>query len=170
MIARMDSNRTSEDFFKAHPGLVRARQQRRSVPRGRQIHHLCQQSVLRRVSARGADRDHRAQPSGRLHRQQLEPAWVATASAIARTASGSFSRQNRSGAAALSANWSDPAYRRVDRVELRSPHRSLGLEQRDHKAAGGPDCLWFGMNSGSITAQSPVIPRLQARSRSARRW
>jgi hypothetical protein len=29
-----------------------------------------------------------------------------------------------------------------------------GLKNRTTKAAGGPDCIWVGMNSGSIAGQS----------------
>ena len=51
-------------------------------------------------------------------------------------------------------DWNDPVYRRwIDwnyarRIEV------WDLNNRATKAAGGPDCLWFGMNSGSVSSQS----------------
>ena len=71
VMARMDSNRTAEDFFKAHPDWFARDARRQAVSRGRQVHHLHQQPVLRRVPARRPARDHRALAPRRLHRQQL---------------------------------------------------------------------------------------------------
>src|SRR5215213_4733980 len=47
------------------------RHPRRPVPAGRQVRDLHRFTLLYRVPARGDGRDHRAQPSGWLHRQQL---------------------------------------------------------------------------------------------------
>jgi hypothetical protein len=52
------------------------------------------------------------------------------------------------------ANWDDPAYRQwilwsyARRIEL------WELNNRTTQAAGGPDCIWSGMNSGSVSAQA----------------
>jgi len=50
-------------------------------------------------------------------------------------------------------NWNDPGYREWIRWNY---DRRLGiwdLNNRTTKAAGGPDCIWAGMNSGSISGQ-----------------
>ncbi len=72
VLARMDSNRAAEEFYQRAPGLVRPRRLRQPLPRRRQVRHLHQQPLLRRVHPGRPPRDHRALPPRRLHRQQLE--------------------------------------------------------------------------------------------------
>ena len=77
----------------SRPGLLRSaprldlpRHRRRADPPGRQVRHLHRLALLQRVPAGRDARDHRAQPSGRLHRQQLAGPAAQPASATATTA------------------------------------------------------------------------------------
>jgi hypothetical protein len=47
VFARMDSNRAHEDFYRAHPDWFAVDAAGKPVPRGRPVHHLHQQPVLR---------------------------------------------------------------------------------------------------------------------------
>jgi hypothetical protein len=51
-------------------------------------------------------------------------------------------------------DWSDPVYRQWIDWNYARRLEVWDLNNRTTKAAGGSDCLWFGMNSGSITSQS----------------
>ena len=65
-----------------------------------------------------------------------------------------FQREDRQGRCRGQADWDDPAYRDwilwnyARRIEV------WELNNRTTRAAGGPDCIWSGMNSGSVTAQA----------------
>jgi hypothetical protein len=50
-------------------------------------------------------------------------------------------------------NWNDPAYRAWIRWNYDRRLEIWDLNNRTTKAAGGPDCIWAGMNSGSISSQ-----------------
>jgi len=51
-------------------------------------------------------------------------------------------------------DWSDPAYREWIQWSYARRLEIWDLNNRVTKAAGGADCLWLGMNSGSISGQS----------------
>lgn len=51
-------------------------------------------------------------------------------------------------------NWNDPAYREWIRWNYECRLEIWDLNNRTTKTAGGPDCIWAGMNSGSISGQS----------------
>jgi hypothetical protein len=50
-------------------------------------------------------------------------------------------------------DWNDPAYREWIRWNYGRRLEIWDLNNRTTKAAGGPDCIWAGMNSGSISSQ-----------------
>jgi hypothetical protein len=50
-------------------------------------------------------------------------------------------------------DWNDPAYRDWIRWNYDRRLEIWDLNNRTTKAAGGPDCIWAGMNSGSISGQ-----------------
>jgi hypothetical protein len=50
-------------------------------------------------------------------------------------------------------NWNDPRYREWIRWNYDRRLEIWDLNNRTTKMAGGPDCLWAGMNSGSISGQ-----------------
>jgi len=51
-------------------------------------------------------------------------------------------------------NWDDPTYRGWIRWNYERRLEIWELNNRTTKAAGGPDCIWAGMNSGSVGSQS----------------
>jgi Hypothetical glycosyl hydrolase 6 len=51
-------------------------------------------------------------------------------------------------------NWNDPNYRQWILWSYARRLEIWDLNNRVTKAAGGPDCLWLGMNGGGITGQS----------------
>lgn len=51
-------------------------------------------------------------------------------------------------------DWNDPAYREWIRWNYDRRLEIWDLNNRTTKSAGGPDCIWAGMNSGSISGQS----------------
>jgi hypothetical protein len=52
------------------------------------------------------------------------------------------------------ANWDDPTYRRWIAWSYTCRIDVWELNNRVTREAGGPDCLWVGMNSGDLVAQS----------------
>ena len=50
-------------------------------------------------------------------------------------------------------NWNDPAYREWIRWNYDRRLEIWDLNNRVTRAAGGPDCIWAGMNSGSVSGQ-----------------
>lgn len=50
-------------------------------------------------------------------------------------------------------NWNDAAYREWIRWNYDRRLEIWDLNNRTTKAAGGPECIWAGMNSGSVTGQ-----------------
>ena len=51
-------------------------------------------------------------------------------------------------------NWDDPVYREWIRWNYSRRLEIWDLNNRTTKSAGGPNCIWSGMNSGSISGQS----------------
>jgi hypothetical protein len=152
VVARMDSNRTAEDFFKAHPDWF-ARNAAGNPYRAADKYVTCVNSpyydeYLPAVLTEIIERSH---PEG-----FADNSW----SGLGRDSicyCENCARKFRDKAGATlppKQDWNDPVYRRwIDwnyarRIEV------WDLNNRATKAAGGPDCLWFGMNSGSVAAQS----------------
>src|SRR5581483_11893759 len=52
------------------------------------------------------------------------------------------------------ADWDDAIYRQWILWSYARRLEIWDLNNRTTQAAGGPDCVWIGMNSGSVTAQS----------------
>lgn len=51
-------------------------------------------------------------------------------------------------------NWDDPVYHQWIRWNYDRRLEIWDLNNRATKSAGGPDCIWSGMNSGSVSSQS----------------
>ncbi|HWH72422.1 MAG TPA: hypothetical protein VNT26_23880, partial [Candidatus Sulfotelmatobacter sp.] len=51
-------------------------------------------------------------------------------------------------------NWEDPLYRQWIQWNYERRLEIWDLNNRVTRAAGGPDCIWAGMNSGSLSGQS----------------
>jgi hypothetical protein len=152
VLARMDSNRTAEDFFKAHPDWF-ARTAIGAPYRAADKYVTCVNSpyydeYLPAVLTEIIERSH---PEG-----FADNSWSGlNRDSICYCENCSRKFRDKAGAALpTKRDWNDPVYRRwIDwnyarRIEI------WDLNNRATKAAGGPNCLWFGMNSGSVTAQS----------------
>ena len=122
------------EFLSGPPRLVRAHGRRQAVPCRRQVHHLHQQRLLRRVSARRPAGDHPALQTRRDHRQQLGGDG-SRQHLLLRQLPAQVQGEDRTG---------DPAARQlgrprvpaVDHVELRAAHRTLGVQQPHHAGRG----------------------------------
>ena len=80
-------------------------------------------------------------------------AWAGRASATAPTAR-SRSGRRRAAPCRSAADWDDPAYRAWIEWNYARRIEIWELNNRVTRDAGGPDCIWSGMNSGSVTAQA----------------
>jgi hypothetical protein len=160
VMARMDSNRTAEDFFNAHPDWF-ARDAEGRPYRAADKYIACINSpyydeylptVLREI----IDRSH---PDG-----FTDNSWAGMGrESICYCDNCSRKFEARTGMRLpRRPNWDDPAYRewivwnyarRIDVWELNN---------RTTREAGGPDCVWSGMNSGSVTAQARSFRDLKA--------
>jgi len=152
VIARMDSNRTAEDFFQAHPDWF-ARNSSGNPYRVADKYVTCVNgpyydeylpSVLTEIIERSHPEGFADNSWSGLGRDSI---------CYCDNCARKF-RDKAGGVLPQTHDWSDPVYRRwIDwnyarRIEI------WDLNNRATKAAGGPDCLWFGMNSGSVSAQS----------------
>lgn len=152
VVARMDSNRTAEDFFQAHPDWF-ARNRNGDPHRAADKYVTCvngpyYDEYLPSVLTEIIERSH---PEG-----FADNSWSGLGrDSICYCENCARKFRDKTGAGLpQKADWNDPVYRRwIDwnyarRIEI------WDLNNRATKAAGGPNCLWFGMNSGSVAAQS----------------
>jgi hypothetical protein len=152
VLARMDSNRTAEDFYQAHPDWF-CRNASGAVIRAEDKYVTCVNSpyydeYLPGILTEIIERSH---PEG-----FADNSWSGlTRDTICYCDNCARKFRDKTGAALPKGkDWEDTTYRKwIDwnyarRVEV------WDLNNRTTKAAGGPDCLWIGMNSGNVTAQS----------------
>jgi hypothetical protein len=147
VMARMDSNRAAEDFFKAHPDWF-ARDREGKPYRSADKYIACINSPYYDEYLPGVLREiiERSHPEG-----VTDNSWAGMGrESICYCAN----CERKFGALPRAADWSDQTYRQwilknyARRVELWDFNNSVT------KGAGGPDCIWSGMNSGSVTSQS----------------
>jgi hypothetical protein len=160
VLARMDSNRTAEDFFQAHPDWF-TRDRDGKPYRAADKYIACINSpyyddylpdVLREIIDR-------SRPDG-----FTDNSWAGLGrDSICFCANCERTFRARTGTALPSgADWNDPVYRDwimwnyARRIEI------WELNNRVTRAAGGADCIWAGMNSGSVTAQARSFRDLKA--------
>jgi hypothetical protein len=152
VLARMDSNRTSEDFFKAHPDWF-TRDASGNPYRAADKYITCVNSPYYDEYIPGVMREiiERSHPEG-----LTDNSWSGlprTNICYCENCARKF-RDKSGSPLPKTHDWDNPAYRQwIDwnyarRVEI------WDLNNRATKAAGGPDCLWIGMNSGNIPSQS----------------
>src|SRR5581483_8903631 len=152
VVARMDSNRAAEDFFNAHPDWF-TRDSNGNPYRAADKYITCVNSPYYEEYLPGVLTEiiERTHPEGfadnswsGLNRDSI--CYCENCKRKFRDATGH--------AIPAKHDWDDSAYRRwIDwnyarRIEI------WDLNNRTTKAAGGPHCLWFGMNRGSVTSQS----------------
>jgi hypothetical protein len=152
VVARMDSNRTAQDFFDAHPDWF-ARDAGGNPYRAADKFVTCVNSpyydeYLPSVLTEIIERSH---PEG-----FADNSWSGlTRDSICYCENCKRKFRDKAGQAIpTKQDWTDPVYRQWIDWNYARRLEIWDLNNRATKAAGGPNCLWFGMNSGSIAAQS----------------
>ena len=152
VLARMDSNRAAEDFFRAHPDWF-ARDAAGQPYRNADKYIACVNSLyydeyLPAVMAEIVERSH---PEGftdnswsGLGRESI--CYCDNCARKFRAKTGRELPRKQDWKEAAYRQWIEWSYAR--RIEI------WDLNNRATKAAGGPDCLWIGMNSGNVASQS----------------
>ena len=152
VMARMDSNRTDEDFFKAHPDWF-ARDVNGQPYRAADKYVACINSpyyddylpdVLREIIERSRPDGFTDNSWAGLGRESICYCDNCTRKFQAQTGT----------ALPRKADWDDQAYRDWIMWSYARRTELWELNNRTTRAAGGPDCIWSGMNSGSVTAQA----------------
>jgi hypothetical protein len=151
VFARMDSGRTHEAFFKAHPDWF-ARDASGNPYRTGELYVTCVNSPYYQEYIPGILTEiiERSHPEG-----LTDNSW----SGLGRE---SFCYcehcekkfKNRTGERIpREKNWDDPVYRQWIAWNYARRLEIWDLNNRATRAAGGPHCLWVGMNSGSVSGQ-----------------
>jgi hypothetical protein len=152
VMARMDSNRTAEDFFQAHPDWFARDSDGRPYRAGDQ-YVACINSPYYDEYLPGVLREiiGRSHPDG-----FTDNSWAGMGResiCFCANCERSF-RANSGRALPRRADWDDPGYRAWIMWSYARRLDVWELNNRVTRAAGGPDCIWSGMNSGSVTAQA----------------
>ena len=151
VFARMDSNRAHEEFYRAHPDWFAADAAGRPHKAG-ELFVTCVNgpyydehipAILREI----VERYH---PEG-----FTDNSWSGLGrGTICYCENCRRKFRERSGKdIPRETDWNDPAYREWIRWNYDRRLEIWDLNNRTTKSAGGPDCLWVGMNSGSISGQ-----------------
>jgi hypothetical protein len=152
VMARMDSNRTDQDFFTAHPDWF-ARDVKGQPYRAGEKYVACINSpyydeylpdVLREIIERSRPDGFTDNSWAGLGRESICYCDNCTSTFLTKTGK-ALPRQ---------ADWNDTAYREWILWSYARRTELWELNNRTTRAAGGPDCIWSGMNSGSVTAQA----------------
>ncbi len=152
VMARMDSNRTAEDFFQAHPDWF-ARDADGKPYRAADKYITCINSpyydeylpaVLQEIAQRSHPDGFTDNSWAGMGRESI--CFCANCERKFKAATGkSLPRR---------ADWDDSAYREWIMWSYARRIEVWEVNNRTTRTAGGPDCIWSGMNSGSITAQA----------------
>jgi hypothetical protein len=151
VLARMDSNRAHEDFFRAHPRWF-ARDTSGEPYRSTGLYVACVNgpyydeylpSVLREIIERSHPEGFADNSWSGLERNSI---------CYCEHCESKF--RERSGQPVPRAkNWDDPIYRQWIEWNYARRIEIWDLFNRTTRDAGGPHCLWIGMNGGSIPGQ-----------------
>ena len=152
VMARMDSNRTAEDFFHAHPDWF-ARDGEGRPYRAADKYIACINSPYYDEYLPGVLREiiDRSRPDG-----FTDNSWAGMGREnICFCAHCDRKFRAKTGQPLpRTADWDDPAYRAWIMWNYERRIEVWELNDRTTRAAGGPDCIWSGMNSGSVTSQA----------------
>jgi Hypothetical glycosyl hydrolase 6 len=159
VLARMDSNRTAEDFLRAHPDWF-TRNQSGEPYRAADKYITCINSsyydeYLPAVLTEIVERSH---PDG-----FADNSWSGLprdSICYCENCNRKF-REKAGKPLPRGKDWNDPVYRQWIEWNYQRRLEVWDLNNRTTKATGGPDCLWIGMNSGSITAESRTFRDLK---------
>jgi hypothetical protein len=152
VLARMDSNRTAEDFFNAHPDWF-ARDASGQVIRAADKFVTCVNSPYYDEYLPGVITEiiGRSRPEG-----VTDNSWAGLGRdtpCFCENCKRKF-REQTGKAIPAAADWNDPVYRQWIEWNYARRLEIWDLNNRVCRAAGGPECVWIGMNSGSITGQA----------------
>jgi hypothetical protein len=152
VLARMDSNRAAEDFYRAHPDWF-ARQQSGEPYRAEDKYITCVNSpyydeYLPGILEEIIERSH-PEGFGDNSWSGLQRNNICYCDNCARKF-----RDKTGKALPKQKDWNDTTYREWMQWSYARRTEIWDLNNRVAKATGGPHCLWLGMNSGSITSQS----------------
>ncbi|MHC1767627.1 MAG: alpha-amylase family protein [Verrucomicrobiia bacterium] len=151
VLARMDSNRAHEDVYRAHPDWF-ARDASGNPYRTGGLYVTCINgpyydqwipSVLREIVERAHPEGVTDNSWSGLNRAAI--CFCANCVRLFREATGKSIPPRK--------DWDDPAYRAWIEWNYARRLAVWDLNNAVTRAAGGPDCLWVGMNSGSISGQ-----------------
>jgi hypothetical protein len=152
VMARMDSNRTAEDFFQAHPDWFTRDSDGRPYRAG-DTYVACINSPYydEYLPSVLSEIIERSRPDG-----FTDNSWAGMGrESICFCAYCERAFRAKSGRALpRKADWDDPAYREWIMWSYARRLDVWELNNRTTRAAGGQDCIWSGMNSGSVTAQA----------------
>jgi hypothetical protein len=151
VFARMDSNRAHEEFYRAHPDWF-AMDAAGQPHKAGELFIACVNSpyyeehipaILREIAERYRPEGFTDNSWSGLGRGTI--CYCANCRRKFRERSGQDIPREK--------NWNDPVYREWIRWNYDRRLEIWDLNNRTTKAAGGPDCIWAGMNSGSISGQ-----------------
>jgi hypothetical protein len=149
VMARMDSNRASPDFYNAHPDWF-ARNKDGEPYRAADKYVACINSAYYDEYLPGVLREiqQRSHPDG-----FTDNSWAGLGrESICYCANCARRFRDKTGSALpLRADWDDPVYRRWILWSYERRTEIWELNNKTTMAAGGPDCIWSGMMSGSVT-------------------
>jgi hypothetical protein len=152
VMARMDSNRTAEDFFKAHPDWF-TRKKSGEPYRAADKYVTCINSPYYDQYLPGMliEIIERSHPDG-----FADNSWSGLAREnICYCENCARKFKDTAGQSLPEAkDWDNHTYRQWIEWNYRRRLEVWDLNNRTTKSAGGPHCIWMGMNSGSITAES----------------
>ena len=152
VMARMDSNRTAADFYEAHPDWFTRDAQGRPY-RAADKYITCINSpyydeylpdVLREIVDRSRPDGFTDNSWSGMGRESI--CYCVNCERLFRARTGQDLPRR--------ADWDDRAYRGWIVWNYERRVAVWELNNRVTRAAGGPDCIWAGMNSGSVTAQA----------------
>jgi hypothetical protein len=151
VFARMDSGRTHEAFYKAHPDWF-ARDAAGNPYRTGELYTTCVNSPYYQEYIPGvlAEIIERSHPEG-----LTDNSWSGLGRESFCYCENCAKRfKERTGKKIpREKNWDDPVYRKWIEWNYARRLEIWDLNNRATKAAGGPHCLWVGMNSGSVSGQ-----------------
>ncbi len=152
VLARMDCNRVAEDFFRAHPDWF-ARNSSGNPYRAADKYVTCINSPYydEYIPAVLTEIIERSRPEG-----FADNSWAGLGrESICHCANCARKFRDKAGQPPPKEhNWDDPVYRQWVEWNYARRIEVWDLFNRTAKAAGGPHCIWIGMNSGSISGQS----------------
>jgi hypothetical protein len=152
VFARMDSNRAHEEFYKAHPDWFAINASGNPYKAG-ELFITCVNSSYynEHIPAILSEIAKQYNPEG-----FTDNSWSGLGrDSICYCENCKKSFRDKTGKdIPRSRNWDDPVYREWIQWNYSRRLEIWDLNNRTTKSAGGPNCIWSGMNSGSISGQS----------------